>query len=199
MTALHVAMLCYMCTVIRMIAKRSIAHLDRERKYKHCLTVTSEHDVVVRARMFRKPSVENGGDSANDAARVRIVFAGAHDPLSGLLDVDLTRNMAIPEGHGWHDRYWVKLIVDALYEVGKNVVHEARKVLVTNPGHTVPDNSDDGSWGQYQSKADTVEQSKRGAKGMPYDRHHRTWVHLQQAIHGLEHKRCGPGGKATRQ
>lgn len=60
------------------------------------LTVAFEHDVVVRARMFRKISLEDGGDSANDAARVRVVFAGALGPFSGILDVDLARNMAVP-------------------------------------------------------------------------------------------------------
>ena len=142
--------------------------------------------------MVRKRSLEDGGDSANDAARARVVFVGTHNPLSGLLDVDLTRNMTEPDGHGWHDRYRVMLIVDVLHKVGKNAVHEAREGLVTNPRHTVPDDSDDGGWGQYQSKAETIEQSKRGAERMPYNRHHRTWVHLEQALHGLEHERCGP-------
>jgi hypothetical protein len=125
---------------------RSVALLDRERNPNHYLNVAFEHDVVVRARMIRKRSMEDGGDSPNDAARVRVVLAGAPDPFSSLLDVDLTRNMVVPEGHAWHDRYRVMLIVDALYKVGENVVHEAREDLVTSPGHTVPDDFDDGGW-----------------------------------------------------
>ena len=97
--------------------------------------------------MFRKLSLDDGGDSANDAARVRVVFVGARDPFSGIiLDVDLTRNVMVPEEHAWQDWYSVMRIVDALHTVGKNVVHEAREGLVTNPRHTLPDDSDVGSW-----------------------------------------------------
>jgi hypothetical protein len=60
--------------------------------------------------MVRKSSVEDGGESANDAARVRVVFAGARDPLSSLLNADLTRNMVVPEGPGRHNRYRAMLM-----------------------------------------------------------------------------------------
>ena len=125
--------------------QQPIAHLDQERKPNDHLTSAFEKDVVVRPRMLRKFTLEDGGDSANAAARVGVVFAGAHDPLSSsLLDVNLTRNMVVPEGHGWDDWYGVLHVGDALYEVGKNIVHEAREDLVPNPRHTVPDDDDDG-------------------------------------------------------
>ena len=47
--------------------------------------------------MVRKPSIVDGGDSANGAARVPVVLAGARDPLSVALDVHLTRNLVVPE------------------------------------------------------------------------------------------------------
>lgn len=125
---------------------RPIAHLDSERKPNNYLTVAFEHDVVVRASMVRKSSLEDGGDSANDAPRVRVVLAGARDPFSGFLDVDLAQNMVEPVELAWHDRYRVMLVVDVFHTPGKNGVHEARKVLVTNPGHTVPDDFDVGGW-----------------------------------------------------
>jgi len=55
-------------------------------------------------------------------------------------------------------------VVDVFHTPGKNGVHEAREVLVTNPGHTVPDDDDVGGWCQHQSKADAIEQGKRGAE-----------------------------------
>ena len=121
---------------------RHIAHLDPESKLNNYLTVALEPDVIVSARMVRKLRLEDAGDCANDAARVRVVFAGARDPLSSFLDMDLARNMVIRGGLGWQDRYRVMLVGDAFHTPGKNGVHEARKVLVTNPGHTVPDNFD---------------------------------------------------------
>ena len=124
---------------------RPVARLDPERKHNNYLTF--EHDIVVRARMVRKLGLEDGGDSANDAARVRVVFAGARDPFSGFLYVDLTQNIVIPECDGGHDRYRVKFVVDVFHTPAKNGVHEVREVLVTNPGHTVPDDSDVGGWG----------------------------------------------------
>lgn len=157
--------------------------------------VACEFDAVVRARMVRKIGLEDVGDSANDAARVRVVLTGARDPFfSSFLDVDLAENMVVPEGLGWHDRYRVMFVVDVCHAPGKNGVHEAREVLVTNPGHAVPDDDDVGGWGQHQSKADTIEEGKRGAERMPYNRHHRTWVRLEQADHSLEHERRSPGG-----
>jgi len=96
--------------------------------------------------MVRKFSMEDGGDSTNDAAIVRVVLAGARDPFSILLDVDLAHNMVVPESHGGHDRYWVMLVVDVLHTSGKKVVHEAREDMITNPRHTVPDNFDVGGW-----------------------------------------------------
>jgi hypothetical protein len=51
--------------------------------------VAFEHNVAVRASMVRKFSLENGGDSANDAARVLIIFPEARNPFSSHLDVDL--------------------------------------------------------------------------------------------------------------
>jgi len=108
------------------------------------LTDAFEHDAIVGARMLRKISLEDDGDSANDAARVRIVFAGASDPFSGFLDVDLARNMVVPECDGGHDRYKVMLVVDVFHAPGKNGVYEAREVLVTNTGHTIRDDSDVG-------------------------------------------------------
>jgi len=56
--------------------------------------VTCEFDAVVRARMVRKSSLEDVGDSANDAARVRVVLTGARDPFSSsFLDVDLAEKV----------------------------------------------------------------------------------------------------------
>jgi len=93
--------------------------------------------------MVRKLSAEDGGDSANDAARIWVILAGARDPSSGIiLDVDLARNMVVPEPHAWHDRYRVLLVVDVFHTSGKNSVHKVRKVLVTNSGHAVPDYAD---------------------------------------------------------
>jgi len=61
------------------------------------LTIAIDHDAVVGARMVRKLSIVDRGDSASGAARVRIVLAWARDPSSVVLDVDLTRNFAVPE------------------------------------------------------------------------------------------------------
>jgi len=119
-----------------------------EGKSNNYLTDAFEHDVVVRARMVRKLGLEDGGDSANDAPRVRVVLAGAPDPFSGFfLDVDLARNMVVASELGWHDRYGVMLVVDVFHTPGKNRVHEVREGMVTNPGHAVPDDSDVGRWG----------------------------------------------------
>ena len=112
------------------------------------LTVTFEHNFVVRARMVRKFSLENGGDSTNAAESVLIILPGARNPFAGLLDVDLARNMVVPEGLCWHDRYWVFLVIDSPHAVVKDSVHKARELLVTNPGHAVPDDSDVGVWGE---------------------------------------------------
>lgn len=57
----------------------------------------SDIDAVVRARMVRKISIVDGGDSASDGARVPVVFAGDLDPFSAILDVDLTTNLVVPE------------------------------------------------------------------------------------------------------
>jgi hypothetical protein len=127
---------------------RPIAHLNPERKPNNDLTVAFKHDFVVRASMVRKFSLEDGGDSANDAATVLVVFTGAPGPFSSILDVDLARHMVVPEGLGWHDRYRVLLVVDVFHTPEKNGIHEARKVSVTNPGHTVPHDFDVGAWGQ---------------------------------------------------
>jgi hypothetical protein len=108
---------------------------------------TLNDPIVVRARMVRKLSLDEGRDSANDAARVRVVFARALNPFSGFLDVDLAQDIVVPECDGGHDRYRVMLVVDVLHTPGKNGVHEAHEVLVTNPGHTVRDDSDVGGWG----------------------------------------------------
>ena len=97
--------------------------------------------------MLRKISPPGAGGRANHAARVRIVFAGARSPFSGILDVDLARNMVVSEYGGRQDRYKVMHVVDVFHTPGKNGVHEAREVLVTNPGHTVPDNTDVSGWG----------------------------------------------------
>lgn len=98
--------------------------------------------------MFRKITIEYRGDSANDAARIRVVYAGTCDPCSAsFLDVDLAQNMVEPEGHGWHGRYRVLLVIDAYHTLWKNSVHEVHEVLITNPGHTVPEDSDVGGWG----------------------------------------------------
>lgn len=95
--------------------------------------------------MLRKLRLEDGRDSTNAAARIWVVLVRTRDPFSAvLLDVDLARNVVESEMHGWHDRYGVYHVVDALDTVGKNAVHEAREDLVTNPGHTVPDDSDVG-------------------------------------------------------
>jgi hypothetical protein len=126
---------------------RPIAHLDPERKPNNYLTVAFELDGVVRARMLRKLRLEDGGDSANDAARVPVVFAGARDPFSGFLYVDLAQNIVVPECEAGYDRYRVMLVVDVFHTPGKYGVYEAREVLVTNPGHTVTDDTDVGGWG----------------------------------------------------
>ena len=98
--------------------------------------------------MVRKFTIEYGGDSANDAARILVVYAGACDPFSvSFLDVDLAQNMVVPEAHGWHGWYRVKLVIDAYYTLGKNGVHEVHEVRITNSGHTVPEDSDVNGWG----------------------------------------------------
>ena len=94
--------------------------------------------------MIRKLSPEDGVDSANDAARVLVVLAGACDPFSVILDVGLAHNVLVPEELGWHGRYRVMLVVDVFHTPGKNGVHEAREDIVANPGHAVPDDSDVG-------------------------------------------------------
>ena len=109
------------------------------------LTAAFEHDAVVRARMVRKITIAYGRDSANDAARIRVVSAGACDPFSAdFLDVDLAQNMVVPEAHCWHGRYRVKHVIDAYHTLGENGVHEIHKVRITNPGHTVREDSDVG-------------------------------------------------------
>lgn len=74
-----------------------IARLDPGSKPSNYLTVTVDHDAIVRARMVRKRRIVDGGDSANAAARVPVVFAGARDPCSGSLDVDLTYDLVVTE------------------------------------------------------------------------------------------------------
>jgi hypothetical protein len=120
--------------------------LDPERKPNNHLTVAFEHNVVVRARMVVKRSLENGGDSANNAERVLIILPGALNPFSSLFDVDLSQNMVVPHRHGRQDRNRVMLIVDSCHTVGENGVHEAHEASVTDPRHTVPDDSDVGGW-----------------------------------------------------
>ena len=85
------------CAVIWNDRHRPIAHLDPERNPDNYLVIAVDHDVVVRAHMVRKLSIVDGGDSANGAARVPVVLAGARDPLSVALDVHLTRNLVVPE------------------------------------------------------------------------------------------------------
>lgn len=93
--------------------------------------------------MVRKLSVIDGGDSANDATGVRVILAGASDPLIGvLLDVDLAPSAVVPEIHAWHDRHRVPLVVDVDHTFVKLIVHVVREVLVSDPGHAVPDDSD---------------------------------------------------------
>src|SRR6266852_7740826 len=124
-----------------------LRRLDPGREPNDHLTAAFEHNFVVRARMVRKFSLENGGDSANDAARVLIILPGALNPFSSLLDVDLAQNMVVPEKPGWQDRYRVMLIVDSFHTAEENGIHEAHEALVTDSRHTVPDDSDVGGWG----------------------------------------------------
>lgn len=98
--------------------------------------------------MVGKLGVSDGGDSANDAAGVRVVLFRALDPFPGrFLDVDLALRVGVPEVHAWHDWHRVLLVVDVQHCFGKNLVHKVRKVLITNPGHAVPDDFDNDLWG----------------------------------------------------
>lgn len=93
--------------------------------------------------MVRKRSVTDGGDSASAAAGIRVVLAGAQDPISGLvLNVDLATGLVVPAIDAGHDRHRVFLVVDVRYTARKKLVYEVRKVLITNPGHSVPERFD---------------------------------------------------------
>ena len=84
--------------------------------------------------MVRKIGIVQGGDSASDAARVRVVVAGAGDPFSVIvLDVDLTGDAVEPECEGGRDRIRVIHIDDVLHTCGKKGVHEVHEMFVTNP------------------------------------------------------------------
>jgi hypothetical protein len=147
--------------------------------------------------MVRKRSVTDGCDSANAAAGVRVVLAGARDPFSGLiLNVDLATGMVVPATQAGHDGHRVLHVVDERYLAGKDVVHEFRKVHITDPGHAVRDGFDWDPGVELQSEVDSVEQGDRSAEGMSYSRHTRVWVPREQMLHGIEHIRRGPVGYA---